>query len=672
MVVILEEKNTGRDVLNSTTADSSRHVEIQKKLLFESEAKFKALFDLAPYGCAVNDLDSRYLLVNQAFCEILGFRIEEIIGVTPFELGIVSDKESTERVRATLLRRGGVSNQEVIVKSRMGETRIGIYSSKIIEWGSGRAILSATIDITERKRAEEALRESETRFRTFYHSTPEGIVFFDLDGKIVDVNNSFLEMSEYTLTELMHRRLSDLVPLQLRETAERTFISIKGGYGFKDPAELMLKKKNGNIVPVSIKGWRMSDDRKRVPLLGAFVHNLTSEKKLSSEKEALEKQLMHAQKIEAIGTLANGIAHDLNNVLSGIIGYTELALLDELETPDNKKHRYLSHVLDAANRAKELARQILTFGRQKESPLASISLVPIIEESVKLLRATLPSTIRIDQRLSDPHHLIHGESTQIHQVLMNLCINAYHAMRDAGGILTISLQAEFLKERKEVMGLKVPPGEYVKLSVSDTGCGISPQAVERIFDPYFTTKAEGEGTGLGLSVTLGIIKGHGGLIEVQSQAGKGTRFDIHFPVIRETETEKTGSAGEVPKGRNQNILVVDDEFIFLDVTRHTLEFLGYRVIPCLSSIKALEIFKTMQEEIDLLITDQTMPEMTGVQLLSEIRKINPVLPVVLATGFSESVTEQSKARYGINVLLMKPIQVADLARAVHNAFGGAA
>jgi CheY-like chemotaxis protein len=301
--------------------------------------------------------------------------------------------------------------------------------------------------------------------------------------------------------------------------------------------------------------------------------------------------------------------------------------------------------------------------------VSTIAVTPLIEEAVKLLKSTLPKTIQIEQNIDVEMDVVSGDPTQIHQVIMNLCTNAYHAMRERGGVLSLSLQSISLEAPRQCRSLSIPPGEYLKLGVSDTGCGITPQICERIFDPYFTTKEKTEGSGLGLSVTLGILKAHKGLIEVRSTVGEGTRFDLYFPVAPYRTMEEPSPSGDLPTGDREKILVVDDEAFFLDVVRDSLEHLGYRVIAHQSSLKALDLFKGDPEAFDLVVTDQTMPEMTGIQLITEIRKTSRDIPIILCTGYSETVTEQSARHYGITRFLMKPVNAKALAWAVREALG---
>ncbi len=294
-------------------------------------------------------------------------------------------------------------------------------------------------EIQGHEAAETALRESEFRFRTFYNSNPEGVALLDLGGTILDVNKSLLAMSGYTVLDFIDRPFTAFVPAAFHTETEKAVGMIQKGISLDAPMEVFIMRKDGKPLPVSIKGWRISDEESRPVALGVFVHDLTRERDLAEEKAALEKQLVQSQRIEAIGTLAGGIAHDFNNILGGIIGYTELALMEEFTDAEEKKRIYLTRVLDAGKRAKDLVQQILRFSRPHEVTVSTIAITPLIEEAVKLLKSTLPKTIQIEQNIDAEMDVVSGDPTQFHQVIMNLCTNAYHAMRERGGVLTLSL-----------------------------------------------------------------------------------------------------------------------------------------------------------------------------------------------------------------------------------------
>jgi signal transduction histidine kinase/CheY-like chemotaxis protein len=395
--------------------------------------------------------------------------------------------------------------------------------------------------------------------------------------------------------------------------------------------------------------------------------NTTLEKKVEERTQALaqsERQLQQVMKLQAIGTLAGGIAHDFNNILFPIVGYTELTMDDIPE--DSQARQNLEEILKATNRAKELVQQILTFSRQGGQERKPLQVQSLIKEALKLLRATIPSTIEIECNVGEECGHIMGDPTQIHQVVMNLCTNAYHAMQETGGTLEVTLKEIDMsyEQSMERVGMKV--GRHLELTVKDAGHGMGAEVLERIFEPYFTTKELGKGTGLGLSVIHGIIKNHGGDISVSSQLGKGTTFTVYLPVIDDIdvaiEPVKTAAATQ----GNEHILLIDDEEQIIDIEQQILERLGYKVTAKTDSQEALEEFAAQPEKFDLVITDMTMPKMTGDQLARKLMDIKPDISVILCTGFNETITEQKALAMGIDKFVMKPIVKDELAKTIRN------
>ncbi|MEW6291586.1 MAG: ATP-binding protein [Thermodesulfobacteriota bacterium] len=377
----------------------------------------------------------------------------------------------------------------------------------------------------------------------------------------------------------------------------------------------------------------------------------------------LEGQLRQAQKMESLGTLAGGIAHDFNNILTAIMGFTELAKAKL--PPESPVAKDLAEVLKGCQRAMELIRQILTFSRQREQEYLPLKVQSIAKEVLKLLRSGIPANIEMRQRINDSCGCVIADPSQIHQVVMNLCTNAYHAMRNKGGILEVSLEPIELTDMDVRNKIALAPGHYLRLTVSDTGTGIEPVALERIFEPYFTTKGKGEGTGLGLSVVHGIVEGIGGTITVYSEAGRGTTFHIYLPVVEADPVMNTeaGSSVQIPSG-NERILVVDDEESVVTVEKRILESLGYQVTSFTDCAGARDAFLAAPQRFDLLLTDMYMPGMTGKELVAVLRAIRPDLPVLMCTGFSKEMDKEKARELGIGRLMMKPMAFIDLARAV--------
>jgi len=391
-------------------------------------------------------------------------------------------------------------------------------------------------------------------------------------------------------------------------------------------------------------------------------NEVNKNKQLEEEKKNLEIQLIQAQKMESLGTLASGIAHDFNNILTPIIGYTEMMLRKAPSEGLSRKN--LLAILEATNRAKDLVKQILTFGRQTKPEKNRLLLQPIIKEALKLLRSSIPSTISIRQDIEDGFGQVNANPTQIHQMIMNLGINAYHAMRGNGGVLKITLRQKKISTEDRSNYPTLAIGSYMELVIGDTGQGIDNRLVKRIFDPYFTTKKLGEGTGLGLSLVHSIVKDHNGHITVESEAGKGTTFHIFLPSIVATASRSEVKPNETLPGGCEHILLVDDEPLLLQMVKQMLEGLGYKVTIQSNSIDALKLLGNHPEQFDIVITDMTMPYMTGDKLAQRLLEIKPDIPVVLCSGFSETITENEILPRNIRAFLTKPLTMAQIASTI--------
>ena len=392
------------------------------------------------------------------------------------------------------------------------------------------------------------------------------------------------------------------------------------------------------------------------------VQDVTARRRMEKEKERLEDQLKSAQRVEAIGTLAGGIAHDFNNILAPIMGYTEISMVELPE--DSEIRSNLNKVLQASNRAKDLVKQILTFSRQREKETKPIKCQTIIKEALKLLRASIPSTIEIQQRVNPDCGYVMGDATQIHQIIMNLCTNAFHAMEDRGGSLAVNLEEVDLLEQATRLKTDLLPGRYARLSVSDTGHGMEASVMARVFDPYFTTKEKDKGTGLGLAVIHGIVKSHGGDITVTSQPGQGTTFEVFLPITESTYSDEEPRLAMANMHGKESILFVDDEELIAQMGKELLERLGYRVTVRTSSIEALKLYQSNRKKFDLIITDMTMPNMTGEELARELLAKDPNLPILLCSGFSGKMSPERAQALGIKGYLMKPFVINTLAATV--------
>ena len=388
-----------------------------------------------------------------------------------------------------------------------------------------------------------------------------------------------------------------------------------------------------------------------------------------TEKNLLEKQLRQAQKMEAIGTLAGGIAHDFNNILMAVIGYTEII---EYEIPyDSPVQKNLQEILKAGNRAKDLVAQILTFSRQSKHENKPVEVQHILKEALNLLRSSIPTTISFAATIDFKCKPILADPSRIHQIIMNLCINAYHAMQEKGGTLTVSLSEEEIKPADHVRHDDPVPGRYVKLEISDTGSGMEKHIIDKIFDPYFTTKNQSEGTGLGLAVVRGIVKRIDGHITVDSEPGKGTTFRIFFPQVHANQHTSAAKEKNREESRgNERLLIVDDEKQLIKLEEKILERLGYQVTALDNPVEALRVFQEKPEDFDLIITDMTMAEMTGAKLAEKLIEIRKDIPIILCTGYSEIIDKEKAGALGIRDFILKPIKMNEFGTAVRDVLDG--
>jgi PAS domain S-box-containing protein len=515
--------------------------------------------------------------------------------------------------------------------------------------GRVSAVIEYVKDITDRKRAEEALRESEEKYRTVLETSLDPIVVYDMDGRVTFFNPAFTRIFGWTLEERLGKKMDLFVPEETWPETQKMIEKVLAGENFAG-FETLRYTKEKNIVHVNMSAAIYKDQNGKP--IGSVINlrDITEQKKL-------EGQLHHALKMESIGTLAGGIAHDFNNILGIVLGNTELAMDDVPEW--NPARLNLEEILKASLRAKDVVRQLLSFARKTQLEKKPTDIIPIVKDSLKLLRSSIPTSIELRQNIAENVAAIMADPTQINQVLINLCTNADHSMPD-GGVIEVTLKNVALDEDTAAQHADLTPGWYVNLAVSDTGHGISQEEIDRIFDPYFTTKELGKGTGMGLAVVHGIVKGHNGLITVQSEIGKGTTFSMVFPAVEEQAVSEPETGKELPTG-DERILFIDDEEPLVKMGHQRLERLGYKVDATTSPIEALERFRSRPDQFDLVITDLTMPKMTGDKLVQEILNIRPDIPVILCTGFSEKIDEKKANAIGAADYIEKPLDKRDFA-----------
>lgn len=435
-------------------------------------------------------------------------------------------------------------------------------------------------------------------------------------------------------------------------------------------SDYLMKPLNMEELAITINRamdkWRAEDELEwRREQLEALVEKRTED--LLKERDAnkkLEAQFYQAQKMQAIGTLAGGIAHDFNNILSAILGFTEMTL--DSPALGTKERKNLDHVHKAGLRAKELVMQILLFSRMEEQERKPLRISDVVDESFKLLRATLPSAIEVKRDIDHNAGFILADATQMSQIIMNLCANAGHAMREKGGVLTVSLKSVTVEQETLTNFGLMPPGSYVRIMVSDTGHGMDKATINRIFEPFFTTKKVGEGTGLGLAASHGIIMSHDGFINVTSEEGRGSTFSLYFPKIQPATESNVTDHSPAPSGK-ERVLFVDDEAALVDMGKLMLEGLGYQVTAVPGSREALDIFRADPWSFDLVVSDLTMPGISGVELARQILALRPDMPVIICTGFGDKLTSEGVKTLGIYDFMLKPMSLRELGGVVRNA-----
>jgi len=510
--------------------------------------------------------------------------------------------------------------------------------------------------VVERNRATRALEASEEKYRELVDNMLDVVFALDAAGNIVFTSPSMKALFGYLPEEIEGRWINEFTHPEDQPRIKSLFPDLLKGQ--ETPLEFRIVTKTGDIRWVRISSRPVLREEEPAGITGSMTD--------ITESKRLQEQLQQAQKMEAIGTLAGGIAHDFNNILTAIIGYTELSLLDINE--NTRARSNLEQVLDAGARAKALVSQILTFSRQSKQERKPVILQAIVKEAITFLKATLPSTINIVQEIQKKQATVTADSTQIHQVLMNLCTNAAHAMAEKGGVLFVGLEEQELKEGETSSDLDFKPGRYAKIIVRDSGHGMDQGTLDKIFDPFFTTKKPGSGTGMGLSVVHGIVRSHGGYINVSSEPNQGSEFQVLLPLLPDEPRAETVQTRPLPHGQGR-VLFIDDEPPLAELAQQMLESLGYETIVKTNSLDALELFQQNPAAFDVVVTDMTMPKMTGLSLARELVDIRSDIPIILCTGFSEAIHQDAIQRAGIREVLMKPIPIRDLGEALKRAMG---
>ena len=526
-----------------------------------------------------------------------------------------------------------------------------------------------------RAQLEQSLRQSEEKYRMIVENMRDVVWVMDFNLRYKYRSPSNFQITGYTSEEIMNRPAREQIVPESYALAEKILAEELADEFAGKPVdshrsrtmELEVYHKNGGTVWIEVTGSFIRDKNGKPVEILLAGRNITERKNIEKEKNNLQKQLVQSHKMEAIGTLAGGIVHDFNNILASMMGFTEMAVNEPRKAI---RQTYLHEVLQASERAKSLINQILTFSRQREQESHPVDIRLVIKEALTLLRATLPTTIDMQQNITVEPTVVLADPTQIHQIAMNLCTNAAQAMTGKKGLLEIHLSNISIVAPGLASHPDLQPGPYVQLSVRDNGCGIDPAIRDRIFDPFVTTNKASGGTGLGLSVVYGIVKSCGGGIDIQSDAGRGATFTIYLPRIPVEEPFEEENQEDVDLKGDERILFVDDEAMLVKMAKNYFQQLGYQITATTSSPEALRLFQEHPEAFDLVITDMTMPQITGADLSRELLKIHPELPIILCTGYSDSMIMDEARKLNIRDFVPKPILLKDLCLQVRRILDG--
>ncbi len=668
----MAEKPTYEE-LERSLATQNQELRQTIERLRETRDYLENLISYANAPIIVWDRESQITRFNHAFEGLTGYAAHEVIGQKVHMLFPKASRDQSLSMIASTLSGEYWESVEIPILRKNGDIRIVLWNSANI-YAEDNTTLIATIaqgqDITKHKQADKTLRQSEERYRRITEAVTDYVFEVRVeDGHPVETVHrpACVAVTGYTPEDfasdpyLWFKMVHEEDHEAVREQASQ----VLSGLDVK-PLEHRIFRKDAVMRWVKNTLVPNYDPHGKILSYDGLISDITERKQAEEEKRKLEAQLQQAHKMEAIGTLAGGIAHDFNNILAAIAGYTELVQLDV--PGGSQSSANLAEVLKATNRAKELVKHILTFSRQSKSEQKPLQISPIVKEALELLRASIPTTIEIRQDIKKESGAVMADPTQIHRVMMNLCTNAAHAIQEKGGTLEVSLEDIELDADASTQYFDLKPGPYVRLTVSDTGYGMDHTVRKRIFDPFFTTKEPSRGTGMGLAVVHGIVKDHGGAIIVDSEPAKGSTFQVFFPRIEsEALLEAESGLGGIPTG-NERILFVDDEEAMVNMGKQMLKSLGYEVVARTSSIEALEAFRAQPDSFDLVITDMTMPNMTGDLLAKELMGIRDDIPIVLCTGHIQMISEEKANAMGIRGFAMKPMVMRDVAGTIRRVF----
>jgi PAS domain S-box-containing protein len=647
----------------TTVISDITHRKQAEKALLDNIKFMNTLIDTIPNPVFFKDDEGVFLGCNTAYSETLGVPKDELLGRRIVDLPDLPFKRMApeyHRQDLLLIRSPGIQIHEQQVAAADGEVKDFILFKATFRDAEGQVagLVGIMLDITARKQAEKELKESQNLFDAFMRHLP-GLAFMkDLEGRYLFINPAFSSLAGPAAPAPIGLRDDQLwdaaTARQIQANDQAVFESATA-----DSATEIIQMPDHRLRYLLTTRFPIFQEN-RLAGLGGVSIDITERTEAEERRQQLERQLQQAQKMEALGTLAGGIAHDFNNILAGIIGYTQIAMSEV--NKESALHGYLKRVLTAGERAGDLVKQILTFSRRSEIEPTPVKIKTLVKEVLKLVRATLPVTVEMVQRIKSDATVM-ADPVQIHQVMMNLCANAGYAMRAKGGRLTVCLEDTVLEEAFTRQYTNLAAGPYLKLSVCDTGHGISPEHLHRIFEPFFTTKPKGEGTGMGLSVVHGIVTALKGVVTVRSTPGQGAQFDVYLPALEGEPAPMPAKAEALPSG-TERILCVDDEQFQSDMCKHMLGLLGYKVQTSTSSVAALALIEADPSVFDLVITDMVMPEMTGDLLATRILQRRPDMPIIMCTGYSENITEERAKSLGIRAFALKPLAMETLARLI--------
>ena len=648
-----------------TVIEISLHKHQAEIRLKESEQWLKTTLISIGDGVITTDMQACVTFMNPVAEALTGWPFQEAAGKEITEIFNIVNEDTLKPVEnpvTKVIETGkiiGLANHTLLIARDGRQLPIKDSGSPITLNDTERlGVVLVFQDNTEARNAEKRLQESEDRYRKLFDYSPVPAQSLDKNGMIKSVNKTWLKTLGYNNNEEVEGGFfGDFLNPSWRGHFEENFPRFKS-IGEVLGIEFEMKKKDGSFINVKFDGKIRKDEVGNFIQTDCVFRDVSEQVRLEKKLKEQENALRQHQKIEAIGTLAGGIAHDFNNILAAIVGFTELSL-DDAEV-ESVLHDNLEEVYSASMRARDLVQQILVFSRKGTQENQVLDICPIIEDTIAMLRSTTPTTIDIQQRISGKPIKVKANPSQLHQILINLITNGVHAIDNRIGTITILVEEECISGSKVSNAIDMLPGQYAKLSVSDTGLGIDKADLHSIFDPYFTTKAPDKGSGLGLSVVHGIIKSYGGYITVSSEPDSETTFTIYLPLSAENLVAIPPQSVKQLPGGSEHILVVDDEPSIARFHKRRLEQMGYEVTVKTSSSDALDCFRLSPGNFDLLITDMTMPDMSGLELARAIKNIRENIPIILCTGFSEDINSDAKLPDQLDALLMKPIESPEL------------